>query len=107
MKVHKGTNHRGEKVRWIEVRPVFQLELHELIDGLCSEFIRNRTDDDKPLPAAMSAAEIVRVVRLEYAGLGMNHVWTWAEQTGQDEDAAREWARNLVLDAFPELEDKS
>lgn len=104
MKVYKGTNSRGEQVAWIEPRITMQLELHELIDGLCSKYVRNRTDGDEPLPLSMSADEIVSTVKDEYAHYGTNAVWTWGEQTGQNEEAARKWAKSLILFAFPELE---
>lgn len=103
MKVYKGTNSRGEQVRWVEPHIVLQLELHELIDGLCSAYVRNRVDGDGPLPLSMSADKILRTVKEEYERYGFNAVWTWGEQTSQDEEAARRWAESLILFAFPEL----
>lgn len=104
MRVYKGTNNRGDRIAWIEPRITLQLELHELIDGLCSKYVRNRVDWDDPFPLSMSADEIVSIVKEEYAHYGINAVWTWSEQTGQNEEEAREWAKSLILSAFPELE---
>lgn len=108
MKVYKGTNGRNERISWIEPRIVLQLEVHELVDGLCSKYFRNRTDGDDPLPDVLSAEEIVTAVKDEYAYYGTNAVWTWFEEgfdhdTIRDENAAREWAEGLILTAFPEL----
>ncbi|MBQ6358479.1 MAG: hypothetical protein IJI97_05920 [Clostridia bacterium] len=104
MKVYKGTNGRKERIAWIEPRIMLQLEIHELIDGLCSRYVRNRGDEDGPLPESLTADEIVSAVKEEYAYYGTNAVWTWGEESGHDENEAREWARGLILAVFPELE---
>ena len=108
MKVYKGTNGRNERISWIEPRIVLQLEVHELVDGLCSKYFRNRTDGDDPLPDVLTVEEIVTAVKDEYAYYGTNAVWAWREEgfdhdTIRDENEAREWAKDLILSAFPEL----
>ncbi len=109
MKVHKGTYESdGRPVRWIESSRKRELKLEDLIDGLCSHYIRNRVaDEPTPLPGWLSVAAIVRVTHQELDHYGTNAVWTWSEGTGlSDEDglAAREWARHLILAVLPELE---
>jgi hypothetical protein len=100
MKVYRGDN----GLHWIEPRIVLQLDLEEVIDGLCSRFIRNRCEEDGPLPDSMTREEILEIVRREYRYYGTNAAWTWTESPQQDVKTSREWARRLIIAVFPEME---
>lgn len=107
MKIHKGTYKRsGEPVRWIETRTMWEFTLHQLIDGLCSHYIRDRIEeDDAPLPDSLTVHQITKTAREQYERHGTENVWTWVESshTITDEDA-RAWARKLILAVMPGLE---
>lgn len=108
MKIHKGTyEHSGEPVRWIETRTMWEFTLSQLIDGLCSHYIRDRIEeDDGPLPESLTLHQITKTTREEYEQHGRQNVWTWTESgqyTISDEDA-RAWARTVVLAVLPDLE---
>lgn len=108
MKVHKGEyKSDGRPVRWIESSRKRELKIEDLIDGLCSHYIRNRVDDEpEPLPDTLTLSSILRTVHTEFDYYGTNAVWTWSDGRLSDEEAfaAREWARGLILAVLPELE---
>lgn len=93
-----------EGCRWVEPPDRWQFTLPEMIDGLCSEFFRHRTEGDAPLPESLTAKQIVDIVVAEHQRYGTNAVWTWAEQNyNVDDTEARAWARGLVLRVLPGL----
>jgi hypothetical protein len=88
------------------VRIEQRLSLSEMVNGLCSKYVRNVPLDemDARRPARLSAAKIVEAVRDEYAYYGTNAVWTWADSLCTDDaDEASAWARGVILAAFPDL----
>lgn len=105
MKIHSGTDRdTGLPSRWIEPRTDWQFTLDDLVDGLCSHYIRDRTYDDGELPSELSLASVIGTVKQEYAYRGTSTLWTWRAQTGQDVGEAEAWARALVLAVLPSLE---
>lgn len=106
MRVRRGTYENGEPVRWIETRTLWEFNLHELIDGLCSHYVRDRVeDDDGPLPDSLTLHQLVKTAREQYEQHGTANVWTWTESShAMDEEAARTWARGLILAHLPDLE---
>lgn len=88
----------------VTVRATFDLSLNEMVDGLCSKYIRNGADEIE-LPESLSAAQILDTIRAEYAHYGMNATWTWCESGTfhMTDDEAREWAERLIIAAFPEM----
>lgn len=109
MKIHKGEyKHNGKPVRWIETRTMWRFTLHQLIDGLCSHYVRNRTEGDDPLPESLTIHQITTAVREEYELHGTMNVPTWPEgQYAMSDDDARAWARGVILDVLPGLNDES
>lgn len=104
MRIHKGTHKDGKPVRWIETRTTWEYELHHLIDGLCSHYIRNRVEGDDPLPESLTIRKIVDTARKEYELHGTQNVWTWVEEChAMDDEDARAWAERLILAVLPGL----
>lgn len=94
----------GREERWVEPPDKWQLTLPELVDGLCSEFFRDRTDDAEPLPEHLTAKQVIDIAVAEYSRYGTNATWTWAEQSPNvDEQEARAWARDMILRVLPGL----
>ena len=106
MRVHKGIyESNGAPVHWVETATTWEFTLDDLIDGLCSHYIRNRVDgEDEPLPVHLSATALVRTAREEIMRHGTGNTWTWCESSGYDTDEARTWARGLILAVLPDLE---
>ncbi len=106
MKIRRGTKGPDRTpCHWIEPRIAYQWEIHDLVDGLCSEYFRNRTDDDDPLPEHLTYDEIIDTVKEQYKEHGTNNVWTWSDGGDFDEnEKARAWARRLILAVLPDLE---
>lgn len=107
MKVHKGTYESdGRPVRWVESARKREFTLNDLIDGLCSRYIRNRTPDDtETLPVCLSKTAIIRTAHEEFDAYGTNATWTWVENNPSDmtSEQARAWAERLVLVVLPGL----
>lgn len=107
MRVYRGTKDPKETpCRWIEPRTTWQWELHDLVDGLCSKYCRDRVEDeDDPLPKRLTLAEILDHVKHEYARHGMNNVWTWSDNGDYEgNEEARAWASDLILAVLPDIE---
>lgn len=107
MKIHKGTYENGDPIRWIETRTTWEYELHHLIDGLCSHYIRDRVEeDDGPLPDSLTLHQITKTAREQYERHGSENVWTWTESGHSDitDEDARAWARKVILAVLPGLE---
>jgi len=108
MKVRKWINSlSGVSTLRVTVRVEHHLSLDEMVDGLCSHYVRDwDVDDNGPRPTRLSAREIVDTVRDEYAQHGIRNVWTWSDGEPYDRNEAhRLWARLLILDACPEFRD--
>lgn len=106
MKIHRGTKFDGTiPCRWIEPRTKWEFELSALVTGLCSQYWRNRTDEDEPLPDHLSLDEIIDIVKEQYEHYGTNAVWTWGDEVHWEEvQEADAWARRLVLAVLPDIE---
>lgn len=105
IKVRKGEYSNGRPCRWVNTTQRWQFDLSDLIDGLCSKFWRDRIEeDDDPLPEHLTALQIMEIIRDEYKIYGTNAVWTWSDTYGVDDEAARAWARRLILAVLPDLE---
>lgn len=109
MRIHKGTyTYDGSPVHWIETRTKWEFTLDQLIDGLCSHYHRNRTEDDDPLPEKLTTTAIVRTVREQYEEHGTANTWTWSDSDygsdSADHAEARAWARGLILAELPGLD---
>lgn len=88
----------------ITVRVEFVLDMNGLIDGVCSKYVRHFIEGDTALPKRLSQAEILEVVRWEYREYGEGATWTWCDgETSFDTEEMREWARGLIIKAFPEM----
>lgn len=100
----------GAKVRCLTFRIQHTLDLSEMIDGLCSEFWRHLDAEGPDVPSKMSRARVLESIRREYTERGTTHVWTWLDNpaiSDQVANKARSWARRVILDAFPEMDDQS
>lgn len=107
MKIYRGTKFNGTiPCRWIQPRTMWQWDLDDLINGLCSKYWRHRYPDDDPLPDHLTIDEIVDVTKEQYEHYGTNAVWTWTEE-GLDEEGSKEahaWARRLILTVLPDID---
>lgn len=106
MKIRRGTKDPDEtSCRWIEQRISYEWELDDLIDGLCSEYWRDRYDGDDPLPDHLSLDKIIGVVKGEYKRRGTDNVWTWSDSSEYEKaEEARAWARSMILAVLPDIE---
>ncbi|MGW6602875.1 hypothetical protein [Streptomyces sp. NPDC055036] len=90
----------------ITIRVEHRLNLTELVDGLCSSYVRNMPSGGlEELPEQLSATRILEMVRDEYEQHGTANVWTWSESTGEDNSECRKWAQRIIFVAFPEMEE--
>lgn len=106
MRIHSGT-YQGRPSRWVEPRTRWQFDLADMVDGLCSHYVRHWTPGDDPWPESLPLARIVEVVKEEFEQRGRDTVWTWCEQVAYTHctpDEARRWARGLVLARLPALD---
>jgi hypothetical protein len=104
MRVRKGVQ-GDRRCHWIQTSVTHQWELHDLVDGLCSHYIRYHVEEhDGPLPESLTAAQIVKITKEECGTYGTSAVWTWSEGYNVDSEAARAWARGVILRVFPELD---
>ncbi|MGI5404184.1 hypothetical protein ACQEVG_32980 [Streptomyces sp. CA-135486] len=96
----------GKVTNRITIRVEHRLNLSELVDGLCSAYVRNMPSGElEQLPEQLSATRILETVRDEYEQHGTANVWTWSESTGEDDNECREWAQRIIFAAFPEMEE--
>lgn len=102
-KVTTWENSTGALMNAITIRISHDLALSELVDGLCSKYIRHGTNEE--IPESLTKAQIVAAVKEQYAHYGTNAVWTWVESGGyhMTDDEARAWAERLIIAAFPEM----
>jgi hypothetical protein len=101
VKIRRGTKFDGTvPCRWIEPRTIWQWELEDLINGLCSKHARSWTEDT-PLPAELTETELIDTVKEEFEYHGTSWVWTWVNDVGHTD--AIEEARRLILAVFPDL----
>ncbi|MFB7858815.1 hypothetical protein [Rhodococcus qingshengii] len=91
----------------MSVRLTLDLTLENIGDALCSSLVRYRLDDEGPLPVRISRARIMEMIREEYEYRGMPGVGTWSDELNYQETCDyAEWARGVVLDAFPEMREE-
>lgn len=99
-KVTTWQTNTGALMNAITIRISHDLALSELVDGLCSKYIRH--GDEEP-PESLTPAKIIETVKEQYAHYGTNAVWTWVESGAHymTNDEAREWAEGIIIAAFP------
>lgn len=104
MKIHQGTKFGGAvRCRWVEQHITYQWELEDLVNGLCSKYIRDRVDEDEALPSRLTRAQVVDTVKEQYRYWGINAVWTWSDDCDNAEDG-RDWATRIILAVLPDIE---
>lgn len=96
----------GKLTNRITIRVEHRLNLAEMVNGLCSAYARHLASEEMDeLPNQLSAPRILEAIREEYEQHGTANVWTWSESTGADNAECSEWARRVILTAFPEMEE--
>lgn len=94
----------GKETNRITMRREDHLCLTEMIDGLCSKYVRNRCDDDAPLPDTLSGRAVMESVKEQYDMYGTNATWTWSDDlSSEDAQKYSDWARALILAVWPEM----
>jgi hypothetical protein len=118
IKVHEGEFSDGstQPVAWLNLSIPVQPEVHDLVDGLGSEYYRHRvaSDDERPgdrpveLPTELTQRQIADIYRKELKHWGTANLATWGDYPSlsfNEQEQARKWLTELVVAAFPELKD--
>ncbi|WJV49897.1 hypothetical protein [Streptomyces flavofungini] len=94
----------GKLTNRITVRVEHHLCLAEMVDALCSEYVRNvLVEELETLPERLSAKRVLEAVRAQYEYYGTNAVWTWSDDVPLESDDCRAWAERVIIAAFPEM----
>jgi hypothetical protein len=120
IKVRKGKDELSDgstrPVAWLNLSILVQPEVHDLVDGLGSQYYRNRlTPDDErqgdrpeELPTELTQRQIADIYREELKHWGTANLATWGDYPSlsfNEQEQARKWLTELVVAAFPEMKD--
>lgn len=100
--IHDGDG-TSEPVKRLALRIQTDLNLGDLVDGICSRYAVHFPDH---FPESMKEAELLEILRTEYLCHGTQGVWQWAKDMPEERELKyRNQARNLILAAIPAMKE--